>query len=53
MSILLVYTQPELLDSSILMQTDFNQLPQWWVADKGWAFVGFGAAQCICAHEST
>jgi len=40
-------------DSAVLLQTDFNQLPQGWVSDEDWAFGSFGAALCVSLQETT
>ena len=38
---------------SVLLQTDFNQLPQGWVNDEEWVFGSFGAALCVSIQENT
>ena len=39
-------------ESLVLLQTDFNQLPQGWVSDEDWVFGSFGAALCVSVQDA-
>lgn len=39
-------------DTSVLLQTDFSQIPQGWVNDEDWVFGSFGAALCVSIQEA-
>lgn len=38
--------------SSVIFETDFEQLPQGWISDQEWVFGSFGASLCVSVQDT-